>query len=260
MSPTACDPYAYPSNCPYPNNGYSKSNLVPAHGQHLNYFAHLLSTTPSEIVFNLIFITVCVWLLYRYLWGPFQPIMAGLRNFQRLRSSQTVFLEITPHAKSDSSPVATQELYKILAEIIGSDAIISLEYAASRDRGTRFLIRVSENDSATLQRKLASLLPSMQCSVLSGTDRPEHVGSGSFQSIMELRQVRHYAFPLKKQQDADEHDLAHYIGTAMAKLEAGETINLQLITSPQYAKATNRLRNNYSITNIYPWIIGYGIL
>jgi hypothetical protein len=238
---SVCDPYTYPSNCPYPNYGYS--NAVPNPAPHLNILERLLGTSPSEMLYSLLLIAACAWFIHRYLWEPVQPTIAGLRNFRRLKEVKAVFLEIIPHAGSDNSPRATQELYTILQGVIGPKGVISLEYAASRDEGTRFLVRTSETDIESLQRKLASFSPAMQFRILDDSYQPEQAGTGSHCSTMELGQARHYAYPLKKQTDVAEHDLVAYITTAMAKLEHGEAIILQSIITPHYSKTTTRLHN-----------------
>jgi hypothetical protein len=241
MSASACDPYNYSSNCSYPSSINSGTHATTSQKVTFNHASRLFTWSFSGLFVNVLLITICLWLLYRFLWRPIQPHIAKLRTFKRLQHTSKVFLEITPYAQTEISQEATQALYAVLAEVIGSKATISLEYAATRDQGTRFLISASKADSMILQRKLASLSATMQIRVLDTIDSLEETNTNSYQSIMELGQARHYAFPMQKQSDASKHDLVSYITTAMAKLEADEAISMQLITSAHITRSTNRL-------------------
>lgn len=155
-----------------------------------------------------------------------------------MRNRPIVMLEITPPGYTEKSPIATQQLFAIIEQLIHRGEVTSLEIDSTRKEGIRYLIGVRPNDTATLQRQIASYLPEAQFRVLEPAER----AVGMYSRVFEIKQTTHYAYPLQSHENLDLSDPVTFITGAMTKLEPGEWVTMQLILAPHYSHWTNKLR------------------
>jgi len=206
-----------------------------------NLFRWLFGDTPFEVIYSSVLWTIVLYLFYRWIWQPLATIASGIMKFWKLPRASRVFLEITPPKHSEKSPEATQSLFTVLQKVIGKSEVLSLEIVPSREQGIRYLICTYEADIPLLKRHLASYLPEVRFSVLK--DTPELAASGQYQRAQEIKQTRHYGFPLRIQEDHGISDPVAYIAGSMTKLEPGETIVMQMVLAPHYSWFTTRIYN-----------------
>lgn len=206
-------------------------------------FVGLLGDSPFQIFLNSALIAIIAYFAYRWILEPILTNLRGMWNFWKLHNSQATFLEITPPAHSEKSPLATQQLFSVLQQLIDRYGVMSLEMVSSREHGIRYIIRTRPEDSQTLQRQIASYLPETKFRTFDEQPFTEDEYADRVWRIYEVRQARHYAHPLQPQEDLSQSDPIAYIAGAMTKLEPGETMVLQMVLAPHSSYWTARLHN-----------------
>jgi tRNA isopentenyl-2-thiomethyl-A-37 hydroxylase MiaE len=206
----------------------------------LDFLTQLLGDTIFEQAISLIILIAAAYLLYRWIFEPAYTVIVGMLNFWKLRKSSAAFLEITPPHQSEKSPLATQQLFTVLQQLLSRRGIMSLEIISSRKEGIRYLVRTQPNDIETLQRHVASYLPEARFKVLGEVPQPE---IESYYRVHEIKQARHYAYPLQQQEELNQSDPVAYITGAMAKLQPGEAITMQMVIAPHDSHWTRKLYN-----------------
>lgn len=207
-----------------------------------NPFEPILSAFGDSLLDQLLSIflwMVVIYLAYRWVIEPVYRVFRGVWDFWKLRKSQAAFLEVTPPEHSEKSPLATQQLFTIIRQLIGKHGVVSLEVISSRKEGIRYLMHMQADDIPTLQRHLVSYLPDAHFRVLDELPLEEN----EYQRVHEVKQARHYAYPLQQQDDLTQSDPVAYIAGAMTKLEPGETMVMQMVLAPHSSYWTNRLAN-----------------
>lgn len=202
----------------------------------LNFLGHSF----FERLLSAALLVSVAYLVYRWVVEPIYIVLRGMWNFWSMRNQEHAVLEITPPQQSEKSPLATQQLFSILQRLIGKDEVMSLEIDATRQDGIRYLIRAYSQDIATLQRQLASYLPEAQFRVL---EQPDDTNTAETSRVFEIKQARHYAYPLQAHETLDQSDPISYITGAMTKLQPGERITMQMVIAPHFSRWTNKLYN-----------------
>jgi len=205
----------------------------------LNFLGHSL----FERILSIALLASVGYLAYRWVLEPVYISLRGMWNFWKLRNQEHAILEVIPPQQSEKSPLATQQLFSVLQRLIGKDEVMSLEIDATREEGIRYLICAYSQDITTLQRQLATYLPEAQFRVLESSDMQDDVSTVQTSRVFEIKQARHYAYPLQAHEALDQSDPASYIAGAMTKLEPGERITLQMVIAPHFSRWTSRLYN-----------------
>lgn len=209
----------------------------------LDTFLNLLGDTFFERIFSAIILITASYFLYRWVLEPVYTALKGMWNFWKMRDKPAVFLEITPPTHSEKSPLATQQLFAILQQFTDEGVVLSVEMTSSRKEGVRYLIRVHPDDAPALQQQIAAYLPEAQFRVLNEPPYSEEAAQHPFRRVYEIKQSRHYAYPLQAHEDLSLSDPVAYIAGAMTKLKPNETITMQLILAPHHSYWTNRIRS-----------------
>lgn len=157
-------------------------------------------------------------------------------DFYRQRDRPTATLAVTPPKQLEKSSIATQQLFTVLQQVIASYGGITLELTSTLKNGICFLITGHPDSLANIQRHTASYLPNAQFSILDA-DQSE------YDRILEIKQARHYAYPLQVQDELGLSDPVAFIAGAMTKLKPGERLALQIILNPYDSYWAHRLRN-----------------
>ena len=210
----------------------------------LNDLLNFLGATPIQRILSVILLAIIAYFAYRWILQPIYNALGGVWNFWRLRNKRAVFLEITPPAHSEKSPLATQQLFVILQRHLSKWGVASLELVSSRKEGIRYLIRTYPDEVAVLQRHVASYLPEARFRTLEDTTpAPGTTAVTAYYCAHEIKQIRHYAYPLHPHQDLEQSDPVAFITGAMTKLEANESIVMQMVVAPHNSYWTAKLYN-----------------
>lgn len=150
------------------------------------------------------------------------------------------FLEVKPPQETLQSSYTTQQLFTLIhglakqrswfQRLIGSSKSYSFEIVSSKDEGIRYLLRVNEEDADLVKKGLLSYLPGI--SVLETKDYIPSSVDQTDVSVAEFILASHFAFPLKRQNELEEHDPIAYMTGSMTKLAPDEVVAFQLVASP----------------------------
>lgn len=204
----------------------------------MNAFGHFLNSFVSTlphigfvllgVILGFVFIRLSVILILRLL------------DIRRLLNRKTVLLEITPHAFADIDSRATDELFSELHGLEGTRTntdkllsrkpIFSPEMISTRDGGIRYAFRVAKKDRREFEQAVSGYDSRIQFQEVE--DYLPSVEKLRNSKVLEFRQTRHFAYPLKKHADLEVIDPATYMANAMTKLQPGELMALQLVLSP----------------------------
>ena len=216
----------------------------------LNSFLNFLGHTLFERILSVALLTAVAYLAYRWVLEPLHVILSGMWHFWKLRNRPSVILEIIPPEHTEKPPLATQQLFTVLQQLIGKNEVLPLEIDATHKEGIRYLIHAHPADTVTLQRQIASYLPEAKIRVLESTAKKV---LGSHSRVMEVKQAHHYAYPLLAHEELSQSDPIAYITGAMAKLKSNEKIVMQVVIAPHHSRSTAKLRNEIEST-------GYAVL
>lgn len=207
----------------------------------LNDVHDLLGDTLFERILAVAFLIAAAYLCYRWVLQPFYITLVGFWSFWKARNRPSAILEITPPKQIEKSPEATRQLFAVLQQLVAKHEVLPLEIDATRKDGIRYLLYAHPGDISSLQRQLASYLPEAKFRILDTAS----IGAPTqpYQRIFEIKQSRHYAYPLRPHEELDKSDPVNYIAGAMTKLAPGERITMQLVVVSHDSHWTNRLYN-----------------
>lgn len=167
-------------------------------------------------------------------------VILDILDFRRLFKQKSIFIELTPPARTDKTPEANQRLFSVLHGMEGGRPLLdkllrrkvtfSLETVSTREGGIRYVWRVPESEAAVFEQTVASYMPETRFKrvddFLSARQDPHST------RVLSFKQTGHFAYPLQTQLALERHDLAAYINGAMTQLLPGELIALQIVVSP----------------------------
>lgn len=159
-----------------------------------------------------------------------------------------VVLELTPPARGDRSPEASEQLIlsifgllstrRFIDKLIGRKDKCSLEIVASRSGGIRYLIHCHDKHSSNIEHLVASYMPEVR--VKNVSDYANTLEKKSFK-VFEYQQKSHFAYPLKSFEQLESHDPIAYLTNAMTKLQADETMAFQIVIQPVISREADLL-------------------
>ncbi len=166
----------------------------------------------------------------------------------------SVLLELTPPHKTEQEAYTTEQFFSLIHalgkqrtfidHLLGNKTRFSLEIVSTRKQGIRYLLKAAPKEVNSLRRSLLSYLPQMAVKSV-GEYLPEN--TREFRNhhfrIVEFKLSKHFAYPLKKQDQLTKHDPIAYITGMMTKLEPSELISLQIIVSPVKPKEVKEISN-----------------
>lgn len=236
----------------------------------LDSVLNFLGDSTFNRLVNVVLLIAVAYLLYRWVLEPIYTALRGIWNFWQLRSRPLVFLEITPPKQSEKSPLATQQLFTVLQQLVAKNDVMSLEIVSSREEGIRYLIQAAPEDIPTLQKHIASYLSDARFQILNGQPL-ELTENNQVSRVYEIKQARHYAYPLQQHEYLSQSDPIAYIAGSMTKLEPDETMTMQMVVTPHHSYWTNRIHNkilnkgyatldgkvrHFLVSRWWVWVIG----
>lgn len=172
-------------------------------------------------------------------------VLRKLYNFVRLLRKESVFLEITPPAKTDRVPGATAQLFTALhglgsslkwyEHLLGHSETYSLEIVSSKKDGIRFLVQVSKDKVESAKQAITAYVPDVKVKAAKDYDSVKG-------KVTAYKQQKHFAFPLAGHEMLEQHDPIGYLTSAMTKLSDDEMISFQLVISPIRSRQADNLR------------------
>jgi hypothetical protein len=176
------------------------------------------------------------------------------------RKREAVLLQLTPPANHESSTEADEQLMNALYGLDASrtwkDKLLfrkvkfAGEMPSTREDGIRFLLHIDKRLVSAAMRNINSHTSSVK--IVPATDNlPSDLKNSR---VIEFKLKEHWGFPLAHNQDPEDHDPIVYLLNAMANLEAGEYMKLQLVCSPirhPFALILeHKIRNNEDVISL----------
>jgi len=158
------------------------------------------------------------------------------------------FLAVKPPQESLQSSYTTQQLFNLihglssqttwLQKLLGQTRSYSFEIVSTRNEGIKYLLRVTDDDADLVKKSLLSYLPGIGV-----TEMDDYLPKSLGKTIIaEYCLARHFAFPLRKQDELEEHDPIAYITGNMTKLAPDELVAFQLVVSPLNKNAVKDIK------------------
>ncbi|HHT9136975.1 MAG TPA: type IV secretory system conjugative DNA transfer family protein [Candidatus Wunengus sp. YC60] len=191
----------------------------------LQYFVliapYLLVLTIIAVTLLIVLVVLRLWLLYRESLKPH------------------TFLEITPLAHTRQSSFTTTQLFTTIhglarqrswiQRFFGISKNYSFELVSTKTKGIRYIVRLPVDDSEIIKKNLIAYLPGINIKDVDDY-LPASKTEGSH--IIEVRITKHFAYPLKKQENLQEYDPIAHITATMTKLAKNELVAFQVVVSP----------------------------
>jgi hypothetical protein len=224
----------------------------------ISFIVNFISFLFGSSLFSIIASLIVYVLVIRYLILPMlrllMPLAMSVIAVTAYHRQPYILLELTPPAHTDTTPQTTADLLTALHHLLlsgswfermllGGDRL-SLELAASKSTGIRYLLRVSEPRAAVLETLLLAYQPDLRI-----TKTKDYLPVGLDSSSPELRlssftQAGYFAYPIKALAEDETHDFIGYIAGAMTKLQNHELMALQIALESSLPSTATRLRNH----------------
>lgn len=157
-----------------------------------------------------------------------------------------VLFELTPPAFIDRSAQATEALFTAIHGlgmthsfgelVLGKRPVFSVEIVSTRKSGIRYLVRAPEGRAATLEQIVVSYLPEVKMKQVE-----DYLDTSLKGRILEFKQSRHFAYPLKNFDELSSHDPVGYILSSMTKLPDDQLVAYQVVFTPKTVREATEL-------------------
>lgn len=159
--------------------------------------------------------------------------------FLKQIKEKNVLFELQPLKNTEQSSYTTQQLFAILHGLARQRSFInrlfdiqktySFEIVSTKNGGITYYTRIGEDEADLVKKTLLSYLPGI--SVKETTDYLELL-TKQHKRISSYRLSRHFAYPLKHQEDLASHDPIAYLTGSMTKLSDDDLTAFQVVLSP----------------------------
>lgn len=163
-----------------------------------------------------------------------------------------VLFEVSPPTSTEQSSYTTTQLFSSVYGLLRQKSwtyrlfdvgrSYSFEIVSTKDKGIRYLLRVSSDDGPIVKKNLIAYLPGIQVKEsLDYLDQSLQAGH-----VVEIEASNNFAFPLKKQDNLEEYDPIAYVTGTMTKLVEDELVAVQMVIAPtgqSVAQVIRRLRS-----------------
>lgn len=227
-------------------------------------FTYIFGDTTSEVIVNSLVIVAGLYLLWRFAFKPIVEIVQNIRMLFQERDLQT--LEITPPKQGEIQPAHSNSLIEVLQGRLNKNETLSLEVAGDKKNGIRYCVVAEAHAIPAIQKQLSSYIPELKFKLLKNLQSPKKGAQ-----VYVVKQLRHFAFPLRPHDHHDQTDPMSFIAGSMTKLEDDEEVSMQLVlrqfnsTKPSriYNKILNKGRTridgkfrSFLLQNIGAWLPG----
>lgn len=188
-------------------------------------------------------------------------IIRQIIGIRYLLKQKTVTLELTPPAFLDRKPRATTQMFSVLHnlglnlnladKLLNRKTVIKLSIVSTRKGGIRYLVKVPAKKSESIERIIHGYLPEVR---IKRTEQDFSFDANIKKPlIINFRQSKHFAYPLKNYDFLETNDPISYLTTAMTQLNDNEIIIFQLMLLPIRLKEagvlSRKILNNQDIAD-----------
>ena len=167
-----------------------------------------------------------------------------------------IFLEVVPPSSTEQSSFTTTQLFTSVHGVLRQRSWVlrifdvtksyAFEIVSTKDKGIRYLLRLPADDADIIKKTLISYLSGVQIKEVN-----DYLDIQSTKGhVIDIRLTKHFAFPLKKQDNLTEYDPIAYITGTMTKLADDELVAVQVIVLPvsrTISRVISRLRSLFLV-------------
>ena len=176
--------------------------------------------------------------------------------FWKESTKPVTLFEVIPPSSTEQSSFTTTQLFTSVHGVLRQRSWIlklfdvpksySFEIVSTKDKGIRYLLRLPTDDADIIKKTLLSYLSGIQIKQVN--DYLDTQGNKGH--VVDIRLSKHFAFPLKKQDNLTEYDPIAYITGTMTKLADNELVAVQVVVSPvsrSISQIVSRLRSLFLV-------------
>ncbi len=150
-----------------------------------------------------------------------------------------ILFELQPLKNTEQASYTTQQLFAILHGLARQRSYInrlfdinktySFEIVSTKNGGITYYTRIGEDEADLVKKTLLSYLPG-----ISVKEVPDYVQTlkKQYKRISSYTLSKHFAYPLKHQEDLTSHDPIAYLTGSMTKLSEDDLTAFQVVVSP----------------------------
>lgn len=168
--------------------------------------------------------------------------------------TEAVFLELTPPAFTNKTPLATEQLFAVLHHVRSTrtflerlkrhKVVIALENTSARADGIRFIARVPTAQLSLFRQSIETYSPDVKVRKIKDyLPSTELKDESKFIRILSFKLQRHFAYSLNTPDSLQQHDPVGYITGSMTNLGNDELVSFQIVLSPIRPREARRVRN-----------------
>jgi hypothetical protein len=202
----------------------------------MDRFLQLFGDSPRDYVVNSALMAFIAYWAWRLL---LKPLLTIIGNLLALRAKRDIgLLEITPPKQSAGQPLNTQSLFSVLQQHIGRRSPVSFEIVGSKKAGIQYRVIAAEHDLPSIQKQFAAYMPELKFKRI---DTVPALCPGA--KVFDIKQARHFAYPLKPHEDLTQTDPIAFIAGSMTRLKGDEEVAVQLVVRQHYSRKVSRVYN-----------------
>jgi hypothetical protein len=188
----------------------------------------IFGDTPTETIINGLVLAV----IFYFIWSKFlRPFVGVIKNIREVFVDRELkVIELIPPAQSEIDPAHSENLMGVIQRLTERERL-SLEVTGSKKQGIRYRVVAEGHAINSIKKQLSSYLPDFKFKELDAAPKQKE---GSV--VYALKQSRHFAYPLKRQDQHDKADPMAFIAGSMAQLNDDEEVSLQLVLRPYSSK------------------------
>jgi len=181
------------------------------------------------------------------LWAFFKLALRLLSIYHQLHQP-FVFLEITPPSNADVSTLSTSKLFTLISHLLEEKSSLdrllfrqrscSLEIVSSKREGIRFLVRIPESISDSLEKSLRIYVPGIKIKQAS-----DYIATSKNVNVVEFHLSEHFSLPLNIEADLKKHDPLAYLVGNMTQLKENDLLAFQIVVQPLHCSALKEINH-----------------
>lgn len=193
---------------------------------YIQTFARIFKIYQPYLIFSVLFAL--------FLWIICQLIKLYL-SWKESSRPATLF-EVAPPTSTEQSSFTTTQLFTSVHGLLRQRSWLlrlfdvtksySFEIASTKEKGIRYILRLSTDDAQIIKKNLIAYLPGIQVKETS-----DYLNVSDQGHVIDIGLTNHFAFPLKKQDNLAEYDPIAYITGTMTKLAEDELVAVQMVVS-----------------------------
>jgi Type IV secretion-system coupling protein DNA-binding domain len=178
-------------------------------------------------------------------------LLLRVLDLRRLLKQESVFLEITPPAFNAREPLANERLIAVLhalqetrsmtEKLLKRKAVFSPEIVSTRKQGIRYVIRVPKKYRQTFEKHYLSHAPDARLKEVKDYMPDTEALRQKSVRIVEFKQTRHFAYPLKRQNLQFVTDPNEFTTGVMTRLNNGEIMAFLMVLTPTKIRHAHNL-------------------